>query len=438
MTKLKLATQLNIIFSFVTILGGMFFLFIVNLSFTKAYENQNKIYLDSYYNEILRLYEENPMGFSYESLTKYNDFFIIVDDQVVHYSKNNVTLQEFNQISNLMLREHFKGQETYTNRTLRYTIDGNIAYMGRIKRPLNGTKYGVFVVSNVTEFVEDMTGNIPFYTTLAFLNILVLGNIIIWLWSTSTVGKLKDLQSSVKQMIEDDYQSEVKVDSSAEEIASLAETINNMRIEIKNNEDTKKEMIQNLGHDLKTPIAVIRSYAEAIQDGIEGVKSTDLIIKQSDLLNKKVKQIIEYSKIGYIDNHNTYEKTSFKTIVEQVVNNYKYITNLRFIIDIETDWIHLMDPEGAHIAISNIVDNAVRYAQTKIVIQITEKKLTIFNDGEHIEENVLPKIFKAYEKGSKGQFGLGLAIVKETMDRFGLKVSVINHANGVLFTIELQ
>ena len=54
-----------------------------------------------------------------------------------------------------------------------------------------------------------------------------------WLWSTSTVGKLKELQSSVKQMIEDDYQSEVKVDSSAEEIASLAETINNMRIEIK-------------------------------------------------------------------------------------------------------------------------------------------------------------------------------------------------------------
>jgi len=50
----------------------------------------------------------------------------------------------------------------------------------------------------------------------------------------------------------------------------------------------------------------------------------------------------------------------------------------------------------------------------------------------------LPRIFKAYEKGSKGQFGLGLAIVKETMDRFGLKVSVVNHANGVLFTIEQQ
>jgi len=438
MSKLKLATQLNIIFSFVTILGGMFFLFIVNLSFSKAYENQNKIYLDSYFSEILRMYEENPAVFSYQNLTKYNDYFIIELDQVVHYSRNNLSEEIFNQISNQMLRDHFSFGDNYINRTVKYTIDGEIAYTGIIKRPPNGPKYGVFAVSNVTAFVDDMTGNIPFYTTLAFLNILVLGNIIVWLWSSSTFGKLKDLQSSVNTMIDEDYQTEVKIDSSAEEISNLAETINDMRIEIKNNEATKKEMIQNLGHDLKTPIAVIRSYAEAIQDGIEDVESTKLIIKQADLLNKKVKQIIEYSKIGYIDNQNTYELTSFKKVVEQVVNNYKYITNLRFIIDIETDWVHLMDPEGAHIAISNIVDNAVRYAVTKIVIQITDKKLTIFNDGEHIEENVLPKIFKAYEKGSKGQFGLGLAIVKETMDRFGLKVSVINHANGVLFTIELQ
>ena len=161
-------------------------------------------------------------------------------------------------------------------------------------------------------------------------------------------------------------------------------------------------------------------------------------IQRADLLNKKVKQIIEYSKIGYMNNAKAYEDVSFKSIVEQVVNNYKYITNVQFIVDIETDWIHKMDQEGAYIAISNIIDNAVRYVKTKIVIQITKEKLTIFNDGEHLEQNVLSKIFKAYEKGNKGQFGLGLAIVKETMDRYGLKVSVINHVNCVLFTIELQ
>src|SRR5690554_478459 len=138
MNKLKLATQLNIIFSFVTILGGMFFLFIVNLSFTKAYENQNRIYLDNYFSEIFKQFEDNPMNFSYENVTRYNDYFIIVDDEVVYYSRKNVDEEEFNKITNYILMEHFKSYESYTNRTIRYTIDGNISYMGRVKRPLNG------------------------------------------------------------------------------------------------------------------------------------------------------------------------------------------------------------------------------------------------------------------------------------------------------------
>lgn len=65
--------------------------------------------------------------------------------------------------------------------------------MGWVKRLLNGMKYGVFVVFNVIDFVEDMIGNILFYIIFVFLNILVLGNIIVWLWSISIVGKLKDL-----------------------------------------------------------------------------------------------------------------------------------------------------------------------------------------------------------------------------------------------------
>src|SRR5690606_8904826 len=141
MNKLKLATQLNIIFSFVTILGGMFFLFIINLSFTKAYENQNRIYLDSYFTEILKSYEDNPNDFNYINVTRYNDYFIIYDDEVIASSRKNVSEEDFNKIANFILREHFSSNESYTNRTLRYTIDGDIAYMGRIKRPLNGIKY---------------------------------------------------------------------------------------------------------------------------------------------------------------------------------------------------------------------------------------------------------------------------------------------------------
>lgn len=438
MNQLKLTTQINIIFSFVTLLGCVVFLFIINLTFDKAYENQNRAFLTNYFEEVKGSYQPNSNTFNFDNETVYNDYFVIKEGEVFAYSYNNIPEQELNLLMNKMMQENFKPGQPFDIKNIPYTRMDNISYMGQIVNPIGQPKYGIFVMSNTQQFITDMTGNIPFYTTIAFLNILVLGNVIIWLWSSHTVGKLKELQEQVDQMVYDDYQTEVNIDNAAEEIVSLSKTIDNMRAEIKSYEETKKEMIQNLGHDLKTPIAVIKSYAEAILDGIEDKEAAALIIKQSDVLTKKVRQIIEYRKIGYIDAEDQFELVSFKEIIHQVVNHYKYITDKKIILDIDDDWQHVMVKDACYVAISNIVDNAVRYVKTKIMIQLKNKKLTIFNDGEPIEENVLPKIFKAYEKGSKGQFGLGLAIVKETMDRFGLKVSVQNHANGVLFTIELQ
>lgn len=438
MNRLKLTTQVNIIFSFVTLLGCVVFLFILNLSFNQAYEYQNMLYLSSYYKTVEEAHNPSIQTFNFEDSLIYNDHIVIKDGVVVSSSNDYVDQADITLVTDMILNDYFKPTDLFTLRSITYTRIGKIAYLGKVVDPVMYPKYAIIVVSNTSEYITNMTGNVPFYATLAFLNILVLGNVIIWLWSGSAVKKIKLLQDVVDQMIKDDYQTKVAIEGGSEEIKGLAEAIDNMRQEIKNNEDTKKEMIQNLGHDLKTPIAVIKSYAEAILDGIEDKDSAALIVKQSDVLNKKVKQIIEYSKIGYMTLDGPLEEVSFKEIILQVVDHYKYITNANFILDLEVDWKHQMIKENVYVAISNIIDNAVRYVKSKIVIQLKNKKLTIFNDGEHIDNDFLPKIFKAYEKGSKGQFGLGLAIVKETMDRFGLKVDVSNHANGVLFTIELQ
>ena len=84
---------------------------------------------------------------------------------------------------------------------------------------------------------------------------------------------------------------------------------------------------------------------------------------------------------------------------------------------------------------NNIIDNAKRYAKTKIKIVLRKDRLRIYNDGEHIDEKFLDNIFKPYEKGSKGEFGLGMSIVKKTVDFFGLDLKVVNEPVGVSFII---
>ena len=88
-----------------------------------------------------------------------------------------------------------------------------------------------------------------------------------------------------------------------------------------------------------------------------------------------------------------------------------------------------------YIAIQNILDNAMRYAKSTINIYLDQSTLKIFNDGEKIDENILPNIFNAYEKGKGGNFGIGLSIVKRTVELFGYDVKAKNSDEGVTFII---
>jgi len=235
-------------------------------------------------------------------------------------------------------------------------------------------------------------------------------------------------------MAHNSYQVPIEIDGN-DEITELAQTIEKMRREIQLSEKTKQEMLQNLSHDFKTPIAVIQSYAEAINDGVSDASEASVIVKQADILNQKVKQLLELNKLEYLKTQEEYESVNVKDIIDNIVNNHKYRTNIKFIVDLD-DSIYFGVKENFYTAFNNIIDNALRYAQTEIVITLKNKKLTFYNDGESISQKFIDQRFKPYEKGQKGQFGLGLSIVQKTCEHFNLTLKVENIKNGVMFTIE--
>ncbi len=436
MNKFKLTTQINIIFSFVTILGCVVFLFALNLSFNKGFENQNRSQLGIYLDHITYEYDNNSEFYATEYGNMYDDFIVIENGGVIHFSENFMNIEQRSLVVETFLEKHYNPLNLYGTFRGKYERLGALAYKGLIVNNGVDPKYAIIAVSNTAQYISDLGGDVPFYTSLAFLNILVLGNIIIWLWSSAAVKKLKDLKEVIDKMVKDDYQTPIQVEG-ADEVKQLAESIEHMRVEIKENEQTKKNMIQNIGHDFKTPIAVVKSYAEAIQDEmVDKTEGTKLIIKQTDILSNRVKQLVEFNKIGYLKPDEALVDVSMKDIIYQVIDHYKFLTPAKIEFIMINDWHHQMIAENFYIAISNIIDNAIRYAQKIIRITLNDQKLTIYNDGEQIDEKLIPKVFKPYEKGSKGQFGLGLAIVYETLKRFKLQVKVCNYQEGVIFKIE--
>ena len=124
-----------------------------------------------------------------------------------------------------------------------------------------------------------------------------------------------------------------------------------------------------------------------------------------------------------------------KELILEVVQNFKYQTNLNVELDLDDNIIFTGYRENWHTVIENILDNAKRYAKNIIKIVLKPNRIRIYNDGEPIDSQFLNNVFKPYEKGSKGEFGLGMSIVKKTVDFFGYNLKVVNEEIGVSFII---
>ena len=269
-----------------------------------------------------------------------------------------------------------------------------------------------------------------------FLGSLLFISAVLIIWSTTLVKRLRNIQNHILSLPRNKYE-EKYVDDGLDEVGMLSNSVEHMRLEIYKNEKIKQEMLQNLSHDFKTPIAVIKTYAEAIDDGVEDITvGASKIIEQADILKHKVNKLLQYNSLEYLTKDKEFEDVAINEIIRDIVMNYKYQTDLTFDLDLEDDVTFKGYRENWYTVIDNIVDNAKRYAKSTIKIVLKKDYLRIYNDGEPISEEFINNSFKPYEKGSKGQFGLGMSIAQKTIYFFGMKLIVKNENVGVSFIIK--
>ncbi|MBN2852532.1 MAG: HAMP domain-containing histidine kinase [Clostridia bacterium] len=281
------------------------------------------------------------------------------------------------------------------------------------------------------KMVRETTLQILFVSLISF----VLGYLIILFWVSRLVSDTKKITGFLNKMGDNHYKTEV-ITKRKDEIGDLVEHIEIMRNKIIRNEKQKQEIIQGISHDLKTPIAIIQSYAEALRDGMCEAKEVAAITeKESKRLNDKVTKLLHLTRLNYVDVKNrSFGSVRIDQLLNDLIISYHYQTEA----DIEMNLSEVSftgDKESWLIAIENIMDNAIRYAKTKVRIELNENELSIYNDGSHIDERQLTNIFNAYEKSVDGKFGLGLSIVKRTVEMFGYHVEANNFDDGVIFKI---
>ena len=287
--------------------------------------------------------------------------------------------------------------------------------------------YSKTLINNLKDQVIDI-----FY--IAFLII----GLALFIWVSSLIKPLKLIKNYIDD-IKNDKESELHIQRE-DEIGVLSSSLIEMKEEIDRQNEIKEEMIHNISHDLKTPIALIQTYAQSIKDDIypygDKDSSVDVILENTDRLEKKVKSLLYLNRLDYISGQIGDETCSMKELIEHIVFQLTAMhPQIEIITDLQDSSFKGKD-DYWRICIENIIENAARYVHHEIKIILKDQYLEIFNDGEPIDNSNPESLFQPYEIGHKGQFGLGLSIVYKTVTMYGYKVEAVNRVDGVSFIIQ--
>ncbi|WP_024857484.1 sensor histidine kinase [Ruminococcus albus] len=241
------------------------------------------------------------------------------------------------------------------------------------------------------------------------------------------------ITKTAKRFGEGDFDVEFK-GKGYRETEKLAEVLNDAKNEIRKVSDLRKDLIANISHDLRTPLTMVKAYAEMIRDlsGDNPVKRAEhiqVIIDEADRLSNLVNNLLELSKLesgnmelnrrkfSIVDKINDC-MTRYQLVIEQNGYDMKYEPDEDRQID--------ADPDKLDQVIYNFINNAINYTGDHKVIRIkqinSEKsvRIEVSDNGKGIAKDLLPKVFDRYYRDAKVKrdvvgTGLGLAICKEIL-----------------------
>lgn len=387
------------------------------------------IYEENIYNNLKQplIFVNNSDDIDQEDINSETDiaYIYVINDKILTSYNIEDVIPDY---SNIILKNitNTKGKFIYKNKT--YYYYNNYINSNEIKISITNDNYINSMRKNILHTILIITG-------ISF----TICSLILIIWSNNLVNNIILLKNKIDNLDNDNH-NVILNHKIKDEISSLNDSIENMKTYLINNENYKNQTYQNISHDFKTPITVIKSYIEATEDGIEtNEKSLEIIKEQINKLETKVHSLLYLNKLNYIKdkNINKNSKTNISRIINSSIDKFKLIRpDINFIIDIEKEPIFRGTEEMWETILDNLLNNFMRYAKKEIKITIKNKRIILFNDGDKIDETILSNIFTPYEKGLNGMFGLGLSIVKKSLQLLDYDINVFNVKNGVNFIIK--
>ena len=288
--------------------------------------------------------------------------------------------------------------------------------------------------------------------------VLLLSLIIAYFISKRISKPIEKINSQAHMLATGNFNVTFDSDSSIEEIKELADTLNDTKKKLEELDIARQELLANVSHDLKTPLTMIKAYAEMIRDLTykdEKKRNANLntIIEETDRLNILVNDILELSKLKNQEVILKEEKFELNSYIKNIIKKYDiYVTKDGFNIKYKNQKkINVIaDKFRIEQVMYNLLNNALNYTGDDKLVEIivTEQEKTVLieikdtgtgiskDDLNHIWDKYY-KINKTYSRVQIGS-GIGLSIVKNILDKQGLNYGVKTSSSGSTFYFEIK
>lgn len=312
--------------------------------------------------------------------------------------------------------------QKFNNKTLVYATklnNGNYAFINTSLDPVDGT---VALIRKELILISGI--------------IIILSFVLAYFISNYIAKPIKSINTRAKELAKGNFNVEFTSSNEILEIKELSDTLNYAKDELNKTEELRRDLMANVSHDLKTPLTMIKAYAEIAKDlHKNSIKKREedmnTIISEVDRLTILVNDILELSKMETLADALDIEEFDLIKLVNDIIKNYQVLQETeKYIFNFEHEDESLFieaDKKKLSQVIYNLINNAINYtgSDNTVTIKITNKEnilVEIADTGKGIKKEDIPYIWDKYYKNKKKHkrnligTGLGLSIVKNILE----------------------
>lgn len=374
--------------------------------------------------------ENESLAVAHFKIEKNKDNFDIIVDQFTRemYVDNKEDKHIIERIADSVIKEG-------TNKSEGIMKDKEVSHFYYVDWDKSGNSAMVFLTSTQKDYKFQIE-----------ILVIIVSLLVISFFTSRIVAKriakpIQELEVFAEEVSKRNWTASVPK-TNPDEIGLLAEGLERMRDSLKIAEERDRRFLQSTSHDLKTPVMIIKGYAQAILDGIDvnsEESAAEVIKTEAERLERRIIQLLRLNTLGHsLEYYENREIVRIDRVIKSLVSKFIIVRpDLNWKLDLKELEIN-GDPEALLIAFENIIENQLRYAESSVSIVINTNgkgEIKISNDGPIFEVQDPMELFDPYKKDKEGKFGLGLAIVRQVIQSHKGTITAYNTEKGVEFNI---